>query len=274
MAQPPQIPDPTLVRMREVLAACLKDAAEIHRRYFGAMRASDVVAKSRDFDLQTVADVESERTIVTHIRAAFPDHAILTEEAGELARPGAPVRWVVDPLDGTLNFRHGLAHFAISIAAEVEGEAVLGAVYNPIAGELFAAERGTGATLNGAPIRVANATALGECCIAAGLPYDRRERIDRYMGFFREFVLASRGVYRGGSAALDLCFVAAGRFGGYFEESISAWDWAAGRLIVEEAGGRVTDYADRPPTAEGRQVCASNGAIHAAMLAILSDMSR
>ena len=256
-------------KLKTVLSECLDAVAEIQRGYFAQIADHEVVRKGRDFDLQTVADLESERAIVERIQAAFPNHSILTEEAGKLDRPGASVRWVIDPLDGTLNYRHGFPHCAISIAVEVEGEPRLGAVYNAITNERFEAERGAGATLNGKPIHVSPASTLSENLIVAGFPYDRRKRIDYYVGLFRAFMLESQAVMRMGSAAMDLCQVACGRFGGYYEENIEPWDWAAGVLIVEEAGGKVTDYHGEDRFAERRQFCVSNGLIHDEMIALL-----
>jgi myo-inositol-1(or 4)-monophosphatase len=260
--------------LRKVLGECLRVSGAVLRARFAAVRAGNVVTKSRRFDIQTAADRDSERAIVERIRKAFPGHRILTEEAGDLDSPGATVRWIVDPLDGTLNYRHGFPNCAVSIAVEVEGSVRLGAVYNPFTEELFRAERGRGASCNGAQIRVSRTESLEESLVVAGLPYDRRDRIDRYMAFFKAFVMKAQSVYRLGSAAMDLCHVADGRFGGYFEESIQLWDWAAGRLIVEEAGGRVTDYRGGDALLERRQVCASNGLVHEQMLAILGSAKR
>ncbi len=260
---------PVIDKYKTVLSECLEAAAEIQRGYFARIADFEITKKGRDFNLQTVADLESERAIVERIQAAFPDHSILTEEAGKLDRPGASVRWIIDPLDGTLNYRHGLPHCAISIAVEVDGEPRLGAVYNAMTGERFEAERGAGATLNGTPIRVSSAGTLGENIVVAGFPYDRRERIDHYVGLFRTFMLEAQAVHRMGSAAMDLCGVACGRFGAYYEENIEPWDWAAGVLIVEEAGGNVTDYHGENRFAERRQFCASNGLIHEEMIAVL-----
>lgn len=255
---------------KEVMAACADAAAAVQRRYFTSITAADVTVKSRRFDLQTVADTESERAIVARIRAAFPEHAILTEEAGAITHGASPVTWVIDPLDGTLNFRHGIPAFAISIAVMVEGEAQLATVFNPVTHERYEAERGKGSTLNGQPIHVSQTAALEDSLMVMGLPYDRCERIDHYLAHLRAFTLASQRVLLLGSAALDLCNVAAGRFAGYFEESLSLWDWAAGMLIVEEAGGTVTDYTGGRAMDARKELCVSNGRIHAPMLELLA----
>jgi myo-inositol-1(or 4)-monophosphatase len=259
----------SLDQIKTVLSDCLAAAAAIQRTYLARVGEHGIVEKTRDIDIQTIADVESERAVVARIHRAFPDHAILSEESGEFARPGATARWIVDPLDGTLNYRHGFPYCAISIAVEVAGEVTLGAVYNPFREDLFQAERGRGATHNGKAIRVSAESDLRQSLIVAGLPYDRRERIDHYLGQVRTMLLEAQAVLRLGSAALDLCMVAAGQSEAYFEENIQLWDWAAGRLIVEEAGGRVTDYHGEARLEERRQVCASNGAIHGALLALL-----
>ena len=261
--------DPNPQKLQKTLTDCLEAAAAVLRRYFEKIRNHQVTAKGRDFDIQTIADTEAERAIVDRIQAAFPNHSILAEEAGELLKPDAPVRWVVDPLDGTLNYRHGLPYCAVSIAVEVGGTTQLAGVYNPFTEELFQAERGSGATLNGRPIRVSSINTLSEALIIMGLPYDRRDRIEHYMEQFTIFVLTSQSVYRLGSAALDLCHVATGQFGGYYEEYIRRWDWGAGQLIVEEAGGMVTDYHGGSELEGKRQVCASNGRLHEEMLALL-----
>ena len=161
----------------------------------------------------------------------------------------------------------------MSLGLALDGALLLGLVADPLRGELFAAVHGQGATLNGEPIRVSHTAELDHALLATGLPYDRREHPDRYLGVIRAFVLSAQGIRRAGSAALDLCYLACGRFDGYWEWGLSPWDTAAGALIVREAGGRVTDFADRPFDPYGRQILASNGAVHAAMARLLRDAS-
>lgn len=259
--------------IHNVIDDCLKAAAQIQRKYFAKITESDVVTKSSAIDLRTVADTESEAAIVQRIQKAFPDHAILAEEGGAIERPEASVRWIIDPLDGTTNYSHGFPNFAISIAVEIEGRVELGAVYSPIVDERYEARRGAGATLNGRPIHVSTKEKLSDSLIVAGFPYDRHERMDRYIGFFRELMFRCHGVLRMGSAAMDLCRVASGQLEAYYEESLCSWDWAAGKLILEEASGRVTDYHGEDRCAERNQFCATNGLIHDEMLAILGPTS-
>lgn len=272
---PPTASDrPDASAIRRTITDCLDAAGDIQRRYYRQLSSRDVTSKTREFDLLTVADTRSEEAIVARIRDAFPSHAILAEETGRVDRPGATVRWIVDPIDGTLNYRHGFPHCGVSIAVEVDGELRHAAIENSIRRERYEAERGLGATCNGEPIRVNEASRLADCPVVAGFPYDRRERIDHYTALFREFMLRAQGVYRLGSAALDLCLVAAGQVGGYYEENIEPWDWSAGVLIVEEAGGRVTDYQGGTRLGERREFCASNGSIHEEMLSILGPAAR
>ncbi|KPL08711.1 hypothetical protein AMJ85_08140 [candidate division BRC1 bacterium SM23_51] len=242
----------------------------ILRRHFRRLARIDYKGDD-DANLITVADHESEAAIMATIRERFPDHGFLAEESGESGprEGGAPTRWIIDPLDGTTNYSHGVPLYTISIAVEHEGEVVLGSVSNPQWGEFFVARRGGGATCNGRPVRVSSNGSLRTSLVATGLPYDRRERVDRYLGFWREIILRAHGLRRMGSAALDLCYVAAGIFDAYYEESLSPWDWAAGMLIVQEAGGRVTDFAGRPLQLHFKQCLASNGLVHEEMLEVL-----
>jgi len=242
----------------------------ILRRHFRRLSRVDIKGKN-DANLITIADEESEAAIVAIIQRRFPDHAILAEESGEHrpARPGAAVRWLIDPLDGTTNYSHGFPIYSISIAVEHEGEVVLGSVSNPQLREFFFARRGEGATFNGRPIRVSSTPTLQTSLVVTGFPYDSRERADRYLGFWRAIMQRAHGLRRLGSAAIDLCYVAAGAFDAYYEESLNPWDWAAGALIVREAGGRMSDYAGRPFEVDFKQCLATNGLVHAEMLGIL-----
>jgi myo-inositol-1(or 4)-monophosphatase len=246
----------------------------ILRRRFRRLTRFDIKGQN-DANLITVADRESEDAIVATIHRRFPDHAILAEESGE-CRPhkqGASTRWIIDPLDGTTNYSHGFPIYSISIAVEHEGEVVLGSVSNPQQREFFFARRGEGATLNGRPIHVSSTPSLQTSLVVTGFPYDSRERADRYLGFWRAIMQRAHGLRRLGSAAIDMCYLAAGAFDAYYEESLNPWDWAAGALIVREAGGRVTDYADRPFEIHFTQCLASNGLVHREMLEILGGQS-
>jgi myo-inositol-1(or 4)-monophosphatase len=221
-------------------------------------------------DLVTDADIASEETILAAIRSVYPQHGITAEESGSQPSSSAE-RWLVDPLDGTVNYAHRVPFFAVSIAFACGDEVLAGVVLNPLSGELFSAQAGTGAFLNGEPIAVGPETRLADSLLATGFPYDRSRGFDAMAGRLLRILQASRGIRRFGSAALDLCFVACGRYAGYWEKGLQPWDSAAGALIVREAGGRTTDFSNRPFGADGREVLATNGRIHAEMLALLQS---
>lgn len=220
-------------------------------------------------DIVTATDLEAQALIVRRIRRKFPTHGILAEEGLDVVA-GAEWRWIVDPLDGTKNFAHGLPSFSVSIAAERDGRVELGVVLNPIHDELFVAVRGCGAWCNGRPIRVSEARNLGQAFLGTGLPH----RVRRFAGSvgrtFTRFAISSLGVRDHGAGALDLCYVACGRFDGYWEIDQSPWDIAAGGLIVEEAGGRMSNFRGRAFDIFGGETVASNGKIHEQILAVLA----
>jgi myo-inositol-1(or 4)-monophosphatase len=218
-------------------------------------------------DLVTSVDRESERRIVAALHGRFPGHSILAEEATNLAGADG-YRWIIDPLDGTTNFAHGYPHFCVSIALECDGEIIVGLVYDPLRRECFRAVRGQGASLNGNVIRTSGSTELDRSLLATGFPYDRRDKADYYLAFFKGFMLQSQGIRRSGAAALDLCYVACGRIDGFWELKLRPWDTAAGSLIVTEAGGRLSDFSGNEFTIWGDQTIASNGAIHEEMVSV------
>jgi len=224
------------------------------------------VNKKSAIDLVTEVDVAIERMFRELIGARFPDHAILGEEFGGSASVPEGPCWVFDPIDGTTNFAHGLPIFCSSLALEFDGVAEIAAVYDPTRRELFTAERGAGAFLNGQPIRVSSAASLIDAMLVTGFPYDVHTRLDEIIGLFRAFVGQARAVRRLGSAAIDLCYVAAGRMDGFWERDLNAWDIAGGALLVTEAGGRVTALDGEAFTSRGRSVLASNNLIHDAMI--------
>lgn len=233
------------------------------------------VSKKGKIDLVTEADIAVETMFRKMIAERFPDHSILAEEFGQDKETrDASHCWVFDPIDGTNNYAHGLPIFCSSLALEVDGRGVLGAIYDPTRKELFVAERGGGAYLNGEPIRVSHAASLVESMLVTGFPYDVHKRIPEIIGLFGEFVGKARAVRRLGSAALDLCYVAAGRMDGFWEQDLKPWDIAAGGLIVEEAGGTVTDFAGGPFSSRRHQVLATNGKIHQDMQTIASTFLR
>ena len=226
--------------------------------------------KTRPTNLVTDMDRRAESLIVDALRAAYPEHAILTEEAGALAGSAA-ARWIVDPLDGTTNYAHGIPVFAVSIGLVVEGRAELGVVYDPARDECFIAERGAGATLDGRPLRVSGAAVLDASVLATGFAYTIRQGRDTNLPEHDALSLRCQAVRAIGSAALSLAWVAAGRFDGFWELVLGPWDVAAGALLVEEAGGRVTDRTGAPVDLSAPSPVASNGLIHAAMLSALAD---
>lgn len=225
-------------------------------------------------DLVTDTDREVEALVVEQLRRAFPDHCIVGEEGSAGQQPARPqpgqYAWYLDPLDGTTNFAHGHPHFAVSLALGRDDALLLGLVADPVRGETFAAVRGGGATLNGQPIRVSAVAELGGALLATGLPYDRRDHADFYLRIIKAFVLRAQGIRRAGSAALDLCYLACGRFDAYWEWKLSPWDTAAGALIVREAGGVVSDFAGGPFELYGQETLASNGRLHGAMVEVLA----
>jgi myo-inositol-1(or 4)-monophosphatase len=226
-------------------------------------------------DLVTEYDRRSERFLLDALRERHPGHAVLAEESGSHAAAGSSgVRWIVDPLDGTTNFAHNYPFFAVSIAAEVDGRLAAGAIYDPVRDELFAAVAGGGATLNDTPLRVSEIAGVEDALLVTGFPYDVRERPERPLAQFRAFLTRAQAIRRDGSATLNLCYVACGRFDGFWEASLSPWDMAAGTLIVREAGGRVTAFDGGEFRLEGRQILASNGRLHDEMMAILADAER
>lgn len=244
-----------------------RDAGRVLLEKFGRIES---VTKKGDINLVTEADLASEALIVERIKSHFPRHAILAEEAGNAVVTGenGGHKWIIDPLDGTTNYAHGYPCFCVTIALEHEGEVVLGVTYDPTRDELFTAEKGRGATLNGKPIRVSRTDELGNALLVTGFPYDIKHR-EKFARHLTEFLLTSRGVRRDGSAAIDLAYVACGRFDGFWEEGLNPWDVAAGKLLIEEAGGTVSYYDGSPFSIYTPPIVASNGTIHAEMLAVL-----
>jgi len=228
------------------------------------------ISNKGEIDLVTESDLASERLIIDRIKSHYPRHAILAEESGEAIVIDSPNewKWIIDPLDGTTNYAHGYPCFCVSIGVERAGRIELGVVYDPMRDEIFAAERGGGATLNERKIRVSRVQELNNAMLCTGFPYDVRER-PHFARHFSNFTMKAQAVRRDGSAALDLAYVAAGRFDGFWEDGLSPWDVAAGSLLVEEAGGRVSDFLGNQLDIYTPQVLVSNGAIHDSMMSVL-----
>jgi len=216
-------------------------------------------------DLVTIADRQSEALILARIRRDFPTHDVMGEE-GTRIETGSDYKWYVDPLDGTTNFAHGYPVFCVSLAVEFQGQRIAGVIYDPTRDEMFTAEKGSGARLNGEPLHVSKTATVDQSLVATGFPSQKRHK-NPNIYFYHHLTLRSHGVRRAGSAALDLCNVAAGRFDGFWEFNLNPWDTAAGVLIVEEAGGRVTDFSGGPFQIDSREILASNGLVHEALIA-------
>src|SRR4026208_1740167 len=228
------------------------------------------ISTKGDINLVTEADIAAENLIIERIRSYYPQHGILAEESGEATVVGgkrSDWKWIIDPLDGTTNYAHGYPCFCVSIALEHAGVLEVGVVYDPMRDEMFAAERGQGATLNDRKIRVSSVEELSQAMLCTGFPYNVRERPDFARGF-TNFTMNAQAVRRDGSAALDLAYVACGRFDGFWEDGLNPWDTAAGILLIEEAGGRVTNYENAPLNIYTPKVLATNGLVHAAMMRV------
>jgi len=250
--------------IKRTLLEALAKAGKIIHSNFGK---AQTITKKGEFNLVTEIDKASEKAIVGLILKRFPGHSILAEESPAVT--GSECRWIIDPIDGTTNFAHGFPIVSVSIGFEREGRLEMGGVLDPFRKELFFAERGRGATLNGKRIHVSKTKTLSDTLLATGFPYDRNKHPDIYLAMLRAFLTKIQGIRRGGSAAIDLCYVACGRFDGYYEMKLSPWDKAGGMMIIEEAGGKLTDFSGAPLTLAGSQNLATNGFIHAEMLAAL-----
>ncbi len=246
-----------------------RDAGRLLAERFG--RALQITNKS-ELDLVTESDLASERLIIERIKTYHPRHAILAEESGASGpadRAGDEGCWIIDPLDGTTNYAHGYPCFCVSIGLEHKGRMEIGVVYDPMRDEMFSAERGEGASLNGRRIGVSPVASLAGALLCTGFPYDVRERSE-FARHFANFIMNAQGVRRDGAAALDLAYVACGRFDGFWEEGLKPWDVAAGVLLVEEAGGRVSKYDGGSVSVYTPPILASNGLLHEPMMRVLS----
>jgi len=260
-----QIPHNTLL---ETAIAASKEAGAILLDYG---RSGFRIEHKNPINLVTDADHAAEQCVIDRIRKHFPTHRFLAEERGRVEQSPSPYLWVIDPLDGTTNFAHGYPAYCVSVGLEYQGRCILGAVLDPSRDELFTAVEGRGAQLNGQPIHVSDTMALGSSLLVTGFAYDIRESPRNNLDHFVKFALKAQGMRRTGSAALDLCYVAAGRFDGFWEVQLNPWDMAAGSVIVREAGGRLTNFCGDDLSIYGQELVASNGYIHQAMLKVLNE---
>jgi myo-inositol-1(or 4)-monophosphatase len=249
--------------LKNTLIKATEAGARVLQHYFnGEFKISN---KEGINNLVTEADHASEKAIIEVVQQQFPDHYIISEEVGEI-RMDSTYRWIIDPIDGTVNFANGIPICCVSIGLEHEGEMIMGAVYNPFINEFFFASKGQGAWLNDHQIRVSDKTDVLRSCLVTGFPYTYLDMPNGPLQMFERFIRKGIPVRRLGSAAIDLCWVAAGRFDGFYEMNLQAWDSAAGYLIVEEAGGKVTDFKGNKFSPYQTYVLATNGKIHDEML--------
>ena len=224
-------------------------------------------------DIVTEMDKKAEDLIIKTLKNAFPEHGILTEESSE-QKTASEYRWIIDPLDGTTNYSHGFPIFCVSIALEKDGEIILGVVCNPMLNELFTAEKGNGAYLNNKKIKVSHISKLSNSLLATGFPYDVRTSPENNINHFSYFAVRAQAIRRAGAAALDMCYVACGRFDGFWELKLKPWDTAAAMLIINEAGGIVTDFGGKPFSLYSGETLASNNLIHDEMVKVLKSKPR
>lgn len=259
---------------RELDAAirAARAAEQLIQSKSGEISEQDIRLKG-DNDLVTEVDEAAQRIIIRTLREAFPDASFLAEEESDGTKGGdAGMTWIIDPIDGTTNFTRGIPPYAVSIGLREGEDVVLGVILDVAHDELFTAVRGGGVRVNGVPAAVSGTKSLEDSLITTGFPYRAVEHIEQYLEVLGEFMRRTRGVRRPGSAAVDLAYVAAGRFDGFFETGLKAWDVAAGTLMVQEAGGLVTDYRGDPPSIHDEQILATNGLIHEEMRSILQSM--
>lgn len=251
---------------KEVLLEAAHEAGSIIREYFDG--SFEVDNKEGINNLVTEVDKHSEKRIIEIIKKHFPGHSIISEEVGELMQD-SDYEWIIDPIDGTVNFAHGIPICCVSIALKHKDDLLLGAVYNPMMNEFFFAEKGKGAFLNDKPIRVSKKTDFAKACLVTGFPYKWPNSTEHPIRVFERFILQGLPVRRLGSAAIDLCWVACGRFDGFWEYNLSSWDVAAGYLIVQEAGGTITNFEGDPYSVFDKETLATNGLIHDEMIALI-----
>lgn len=254
--------------LKETLLTAIEEAGKTIKYYFD--KPFEITNKEGVNNLVTEVDKRSEQVIIDIIKKNFPDHFILSEEVGALSQESA-YKWIIDPIDGTVNYANGIPICCVSIGLEHEGRMILGAVFNPFMNEMFFAEKGKGAFLNDQPLRVSEKREVMKSCLVTGFPYTYVNTANGPLEVFDRLVRNGVPVRRLGSAAIDLCWVAAGRFDGFYEHHLQTWDSAAGFLMVEEAGGKVTDFADHYYSPYQPQILATNGKIHDELLQIINN---
>lgn len=254
--------------LKSTLIRATEAGARVMQGFFGGN--FKISNKEGINNLVTEADYASEKAIFEIIRADFPDHFLLSEEAGAMVTD-SNVKWIIDPIDGTVNFAHGIPICCVSIGVEQDGQMIMGAVYNPFINEFYFAQKGFGATLNDNLIKVSGEIELGKACLVTGFPYTYLNQPNGPLDVFSRLIRSGIPVRRLGSAAMDLCWVAAGRFDGFYEHKLQAWDSAAGFLIVEEAGGKVSDFTGKRYSPYQPHIVATNGAIHQELLRCIND---
>ncbi|MBF0611247.1 MAG: inositol monophosphatase [Magnetococcales bacterium] len=253
-----------------VIVRAVRKAGQTALRHFDFRHQLEVKQKGRN-DPVSNADTDVERELLYHLNKAYPTYGVLAEEGGETGSSEAG-QWIIDPIDGTTNFLHGIPHFAVSVALLLEGEIQVGVVYNPVTDELFSAEKGRGAFLNDRRIRVRDNRNLSQSLLATGFPSRNPDALEGFLASLRKFLLLTEGVRRDGSAALDLAYTAAGRFDGYWESRIHPWDVAAGSLLVQEAGGFVSDFQGGRNFLYSGAILAANPILHGRMLEVLREV--
>ncbi len=260
---------PEASELMQVCAAAARRGGEVLVGAFGRRRT---IEYKGGIDLVTDADRASEAALLEFLAARCPGAAVLAEESGASGAPGGRLRFIVDPLDGTTNYAHGLPHFAVNVGVEDEAGLLAGATYDPVRDELFLAARGRGATLNGEPIYASKRGELGQALLCTGFPYDVHQDPGPPLRLFAAYMTRARAIRRMGSAALDLAYVACGRFDGFWEMKLKPWDLAPGVLLVREAGGLVADFAGGQRMLEVGEICAANAPLHPQLMAVLSEV--
>jgi len=252
----------------EIAIEAAKETGKFLKKNLGKVREIQPKA-GQERNLVTEIDRRSEEIVIEKIRRHYPNHNILAEESGSRTVGTSEYKWIIDPLDGTTNFTHGLPVFCVSIGLELRGELLLGVIYDPNLDELFVGEKGKGSSMNGKRIRVSQSSPLMKTLLVTGFPYDIVENPANAIGHFVNFLMNAQAVRRMGSAAIDLAYVAAGRYDGFWEVALNPWDMAAGALIVQEAGGKLSDFSGNQHSIYTKEIVASNGLVHEEMVKIL-----